>query len=129
MKILRIVALLLSLVAISPVVQGEVLEKSEEVDIRPVPDWDGKREKTFLFIPIKAYLIDDSYVEIQSFSQENLFATIEIVDSNGALCYEETLFLSDGSIYTMDVSGLAPGSYSLVYKDDFVKGAGEFVKY
>ena len=128
MKILRIIVLLLVAV-VSPIVQGEALKRSEEVDIKPIPDWNGKGKKTFLFIPIKVYLVDGSYIEVQSFSQESLPAAIEIVDSNGALCYEETLFLSDGSIYTIDVSGLAPGSYSLVYKDDFVKGEGEFVKY
>lgn len=128
MKILRIVVLLLLLVTVFPIVQGEVLERSEEIIIKPRPDWGGK-EKSFSFIPIKAYLVDNSYIEIQSFSQESLPAAIEIVDSNGALCYEETLFLSDGSTCTIDVSGLAPGSYSLVYKDDFVKGEGEFVKY
>ena len=128
MKNLRIVALLLLLVTVFPVVRGEVLEGSDEIIIMPREDWEGD-EKSFSFIPIKAYLVDDSYIEIQSFSHESMPAVMEIVDSNGALCYEETLFLSDGSTYTINVSGLAPGSYSLVYKDDFVKGEGEFVKY
>lgn len=128
MRTLRIVALLLSLVTISPIIQGEVLEKSEEIIVKPLPDWDEKG-KSLSFIPIKAYLVDDSYLEIQSLSQESLPASIEIVDSDGGLCLEETLFLSNGSVYTIDISGLAPGSYSLVYKDDFVKGSGEFVKY
>ena len=128
MKILRIVALLLLLVTVPLIVQGEVLERSEEIIIKPRPAWGGKG-KSFSFIPIKAYLVDGSYIEIQSFSHESLPAVIEIVDSNGALCYEETLFLSDGDTYIINVSGLAPGSYSLVYKDDFVKGEGEFVKY
>lgn len=128
MKILRIVALLLLLVTVFPIVRGEVLKRSDEIIVMPRDGWEGD-EKSFSFIPIKAYLVDGSYIEIQSFSQESLPAAIEIVDSNGALCYEETLFLSDGSTYIIDVSGLAPGSYSLVYKDDFVKGEGEFVKY
>ena len=107
-------------------------ELNENMISRIGSDWmliTSGDEKSFSFIPIKAYLVDDSYIEIQSFSHESMPAVIEIVDSNGALCYEETLFLSDGSTYTMDISGLAPGSYSLVYKDDFVKGEGEFVKY
>ena len=128
MKILRIVALLLLLVTVFPVVRGEALERSDEIIIMPREDWGGKG-KSLSFIPIRVYLIDGSYIEIQSFSQENMPAAIEIVDSDGALCYEEILFLSDGSTCTIDVSGLAPGSYSLVYTDDFVKGEGEFVKY
>lgn len=128
MKTLRIIVFLLLLVTVSSIVQGAIFEKGDEIIVMPREGWD-KEGKTFLFIPISAYLVNNTYIEIQSFSQESLPAAIEIVDSNGALCYEETLFLSDGSTCTIDVSGLAPGSYSLVYKDDFVKGEGEFVKY
>lgn len=94
MKILQIILLLSFLAIVPSTTQGSVLKSKEKIIIKSQGGWCGKGDKAPMFIPIEAYLVDNSSIEISLKGQRDYPSTIQIMDDNENLVYENSFYLS-----------------------------------
>ena len=119
---------MLSFLAVVPsTMQGAMLSK-EKIIIKSQGGWCGKGKKVPMIIPIEAYLVNNSYIEIAIISQGNYPFTIQIMDSSENLVYENSFYLFGDDIYTIDIAELVPGEYMLIFRSEYLKVEGTFEK-
>lgn len=127
MKMLQFILLLSFLAVVPSTMQGAMLSK-EKIIIKSQGSWCGKGKKVPMLIPIEAYLVNNSYIEIAIISQGNYPFTIQIMDSSENLVYENSFYLFGDDIYTIDIAELVPGEYMLIFRSEYLKVEGTFEK-
>lgn len=131
MKTLRLLLVLFFLVATSFSYLQANSEKSEKshrrVAFRIKNAWVNHSERSSPLIPIDAYVVDNNCIEVRFFGDADLPSNFQIRDSHGSLIYETVAYPSDES-YKIDLIGLAPGKYTLIYSDQHIEIGGDFEK-
>lgn len=89
--------------------------------------WGNHLKRSSPLIPIDAYVVDNNCIEVRFFGDADFPSNFQIRDSHGSLIYETVAYPSDESC-KIDLIGLAPGKYTLIYSDQHIEIGGDFEK-
>lgn len=130
MKTLRLFSLLLFLVATSlSFLQANNQKRgnSRRQVVITEQKWKNHYKRSSPFIPIDAYIVDNNCIEAVFLGDDDFPSTFQIRDSHGTLVYEDVTYQSEES-YKIDLMGLVPGKYTLIYSDQHMELSGDFEK-
>lgn len=87
----------------------------------------NKSHRVPIITPTKTFIIDNSFIVIESYQENVAIFTIQIKDYNGDSVYQSETLNNLQKDYKINIDVFQEGEYELIYKDEYIESKGTFI--